>query len=204
MSENVPPPIPRHNRTTKLTVSAELLRYPQPPPLLVTTQNAANSTLDPATKQAIKSVGSFTSTTDVASSTFDPFNVTVPSDTTETTKEEKLVQEPKVEEKEQKLPTEETKVQVKKDTKVEEKHIKSKKTAEEYDELANPYDLAGYQKLCKIGEGTYGVVFKARQKETNKFVALKKIRLNLLEGVPTTTIREVAILKEMKHDNIVK
>ncbi|OAD02000.1 Cdk1/5 group protein [Mucor lusitanicus CBS 277.49] len=75
---------------------------------------------------------------------------------------------------------------------------------EEYDDLAHPYDLAGYQKLSKIGEGTYGIVFKARQKDSNKLVALKKIRLNLHEGVPTTTIREVAILKEMNHENIVK
>ncbi|KAG2235889.1 kinase-like domain-containing protein [Thamnidium elegans] len=78
------------------------------------------------------------------------------------------------------------------------------KKEEEYDEMADPNDLAGYQKISKIGEGTYGVVFKARQKETNKLVALKKIRLNLQEGVPTTTIREVAILKEMNHENIVK
>lgn len=78
------------------------------------------------------------------------------------------------------------------------------KREEEYDELADPNDLVGYQKISKIGEGTYGVVFKARQKGTNKLVALKKIRLNLQEGVPTTTIREVAILKEVNHDNIVK
>lgn len=79
-----------------------------------------------------------------------------------------------------------------------------KKKEEEYDELADLNDLAGYQKISKIGEGTYGVVFKARQKGTNKLVALKKIRLNLQEGVPTTTIREVAILKEVNHDNIIK
>lgn len=42
-------------------------------------------------------------------------------------------------------------------------------------------DLAGkmehFQKLEKIGEGTYGVVYKARDKITDQFVALKKIRL---------------------------
>lgn len=86
----------------------------------------------------------------------------------------------------------------------EEKNEDVKKKEEEYDELADLNDLAGYQKISKIGEGTYGVVFKARQKGTNKLVALKKIRLNLQEGVPTTTIREVAILKEVNHDNIVK
>lgn len=83
------------------------------------------------------------------------------------------------------------------------KKTKEKRKEEEYDEMADPNDLTGYQKISKIGEGTYGIVFKARQKDTNKLVALKKIRLNLQEGVPTTTIREVAILKEVNHDNIV-
>ncbi|CAO3676174.1 hypothetical protein G6F70_000791 [Rhizopus microsporus] len=60
-----------------------------------------------------------------------------------------------------------------------------------------------YEKLSKIGEGTYGVVFKAMDKKTKQLVALKKIRLNLMEGVPTTTIREISILKELKHKNVV-
>ena len=37
--------------------------------------------------------------------------------------------------------------------------------------------LDEFQKLEKIGEGTYGVVYKAKDKITNQFVALKKIRL---------------------------
>ncbi|KAG2195192.1 hypothetical protein INT47_006723 [Mucor saturninus] len=94
--------------------------------------------------------------------------------------------------------------QQRKESEFEENIKEEIKREEDYDELADPNDLAGYQKISKIGEGTYGVVFKARQKETNKLVALKKIRLNLQEGVPTTTIREVAILKEVDHDNIVK
>lgn len=61
-----------------------------------------------------------------------------------------------------------------------------------------------HQILSKIGKGTYGVVFKATSKKTNELVALKKIRLSMIEGVPTTIIREIAILKELKHENIVR
>lgn len=55
-----------------------------------------------------------------------------------------------------------------------------------------------------IGAGTYGVVFKAKNKLTNKTMALKKIRLeDNEEGIPSTAIREVAMLKELNHPNIV-
>jgi cyclin-dependent kinase len=53
--------------------------------------------------------------------------------------------------------------------------------------------------------GTYGVVYKARDVGTNEIVALKKIRLEAEdEGVPSTAIREISLLKELKDDNIVK
>nr|XP_004655746.1 cyclin-dependent kinase 3 isoform X1 [Jaculus jaculus] len=62
-----------------------------------------------------------------------------------------------------------------------------------------------FQKVEKIGEGTYGVVYKAKNKETGQFVALKKIRLDLdNEGVPSTAIREISLLKELEHPNIVR
>ncbi|GJX72164.1 cell division control protein 2 homolog A isoform X1 [Tanacetum coccineum] len=60
-----------------------------------------------------------------------------------------------------------------------------------------------YEKVEKIGEGTYGVVYKARDKVTNETIALKKIRLEQEdEGVPSTAIREISLLKEMQHGNI--
>lgn len=62
-----------------------------------------------------------------------------------------------------------------------------------------------YQKLEKIGEGTYGVVYKARDRVTNEVVALKKIRLEEEdEGIPSTAIREISLLKELQHPNIVR
>ena len=57
----------------------------------------------------------------------------------------------------------------------------------------------------KIGEGTYGVVYKAILTAENRMVAIKKIRLeNEEEGLPSTAVREIAILKEMQHINVVK
>jgi cyclin-dependent kinase 2 len=62
-----------------------------------------------------------------------------------------------------------------------------------------------YEKVEKIGEGTYGVVYRARDRVTNETVALKKIRLEQEdEGVPSTAIREISLLKEMQHGNIVR
>jgi len=65
--------------------------------------------------------------------------------------------------------------------------------------------LDDFQKLEKIGEGTYGIVYKAKDKITDQFVALKKIRLETeSEGVPSTAIREISLLKELDHPNVVQ
>ncbi|KAJ1144576.1 hypothetical protein NDU88_010874 [Pleurodeles waltl] len=62
-----------------------------------------------------------------------------------------------------------------------------------------------YAKIEKIGEGTYGVVYKGRHKSTGQVVAMKKIRLeNEEEGVPSTAIREISLLKELQHPNVVR
>lgn len=64
--------------------------------------------------------------------------------------------------------------------------------------------IENFQKLEKVGEGTYGVVYKARDKSTGEIVALKKVRLESEdEGVPSTSIREISLLRELPHPNIV-
>jgi len=65
--------------------------------------------------------------------------------------------------------------------------------------------LDDYTRIEKIGEGTYGVVFKGRNKKTGEYVAIKKIRMESEdEGIPSTAIREVSLLKELVHPNIVR
>ena len=62
-----------------------------------------------------------------------------------------------------------------------------------------------YQKIEKLGEGTYGVVYKAQNLETGEIVAIKKIRLEKEDdGVPSTAIREISLLKNLKHPNVVE
>ncbi|GJQ76761.1 Cdk5 [Trypoxylus dichotomus] len=62
-----------------------------------------------------------------------------------------------------------------------------------------------YEKLEKIGEGTYGTVFKAKNRESHEIVALKRVRLDDDdEGVPSSALREICLLKELKHKNIVR
>ncbi|KAM7483444.1 hypothetical protein LguiB_008027 [Lonicera macranthoides] len=62
-----------------------------------------------------------------------------------------------------------------------------------------------YEKLNKINEGTYGVVFKAMDKETGEIVALKKVKMAAeTEGFPVTSLREINILMSLQHPAIVE
>lgn len=67
-----------------------------------------------------------------------------------------------------------------------------------------PYQYEAQAHVILIG--TYGVVYKAKDlKNGNRIVALKKIRLEAEdEGVPSTAIREISLLKEMSDPNIVR
>lgn len=63
--------------------------------------------------------------------------------------------------------------------------------------------IESYNKLQKLGEGTYATVFKGESTINGSFVALKEIRLEHDEGAPCTAIREVSLLRQLKHANIV-
>jgi serine/threonine protein kinase len=64
--------------------------------------------------------------------------------------------------------------------------------------------LDRYQRVEKIGTGTYGVVYKALDNMTGEYVALKKIILDTeQEGIPSTAIREICLLRELHSPRIV-
>jgi cyclin-dependent kinase 12/13 len=66
-------------------------------------------------------------------------------------------------------------------------------------------DVTAFQKKHQVGEGTYGSVFMGADQVTGEIVALKRINTEEEEnGFPITAIREVKILKALKHENIVQ
>ncbi|KAF9204186.1 Cyclin-dependent kinase 10 [Podila verticillata] len=61
-----------------------------------------------------------------------------------------------------------------------------------------------FEKLNKVGEGTYGVVYKAKDKKTGDIVALKRIRMEReSDGLPISSLREIKLLKTLRHENVV-
>ncbi|ORY77037.1 putative CDK10, cyclin-dependent kinase 10 [Protomyces lactucae-debilis] len=74
------------------------------------------------------------------------------------------------------------------------------------DLLGNCVPSALYARLNRLGEGTYGVVHRARHTKTGETVALKSVRLfeqDKGEGIPITALREISILKSLRHKNVV-
>jgi len=64
-----------------------------------------------------------------------------------------------------------------------------------------------YQRLNFIDQGTYGLVFKARCRDTGEIYALKQIKFGPESnkvGFPNTVLREINILLALRHPNIVR
>ncbi|KAJ3273303.1 Cyclin-dependent kinase 10 [Borealophlyctis nickersoniae] len=62
-----------------------------------------------------------------------------------------------------------------------------------------------FEKLNRIGEGTYGIVYRARDRRSGDIVALKRIRMeHEQEGLPISSLREISLLKSLNHENIVR
>ena len=64
--------------------------------------------------------------------------------------------------------------------------------------------VSDFDKLNRIGEGTYGVVYRARDLRSKEIVALKRIRMEReKEGLPICSVREIGLLLSLKHKNVV-
>ncbi|XP_045389815.1 cyclin-dependent kinase 10 isoform X2 [Lemur catta] len=62
-----------------------------------------------------------------------------------------------------------------------------------------------FEKLNRIGEGTYGIVYRARDTQTDEIVALKKVRMDKeKDGIPISSLREITLLLRLHHPNIVE
>ena len=62
-----------------------------------------------------------------------------------------------------------------------------------------------YEVIKELGRGTWGVVHMAKQKSTDRNVALKKIKSERPEeGINFTAIREIKLLREFKHENVIE
>jgi len=83
--------------------------------------------------------------------------------------------------------------------------MKHKRNSEDEDLSKKVFALGNqYQAVERLGKGTYGTVYKAKKKGCDKYFAIKKIKNELdNEGIPSTALREIAILKKMKYPNVV-
>ncbi|KAH9314621.1 hypothetical protein KI387_023248, partial [Taxus chinensis] len=61
-----------------------------------------------------------------------------------------------------------------------------------------------FERLNKINEGTYGIVYRARNKKTGEIVALKKVKMEReREGFPMSALREINVLLSLQHPSVV-
>ena len=78
------------------------------------------------------------------------------------------------------------------------------KLTKEYIKKNNDFEIESKYEIIEIvGRGAYGIVVAAWDKETNKMVAIKKINKTFEHRLfAVRTLRELKILRNLKHDNI--
>uniref|UniRef100_A0A3B3UMB0 Cyclin dependent kinase 10 n=1 Tax=Poecilia latipinna TaxID=48699 RepID=A0A3B3UMB0_9TELE len=87
------------------------------------------------------------------------------------------------------------------------KSIKDKKTftVPQNDRFGSCRSVREFEKLNRIGEGTYGIVYRARDTKSDEIVALKKVRMdNEKDGIPISSLREITLLLRLRNPNIVE
>lgn len=61
-----------------------------------------------------------------------------------------------------------------------------------------------YEKISKLGEGSYGIVYKCRNRDTGEIVAIKKFAESEDDPlIRKIALREIRLLKNLKHPNLV-
>lgn len=91
-----------------------------------------------------------------------------------------------------------------KKTQQDEQPIQTIRTVPKAPYIQSCRTVDNYEKLNKIEEGSYGIVYRARDRKTGQIVALKKLKLqNETNGFPVTSLREIHTLLISKHPNIV-
>ncbi|XP_072169772.1 cyclin-dependent kinase 10-like [Diadema setosum] len=75
----------------------------------------------------------------------------------------------------------------------------------EEDRLGLCRSVSEFEKLNRVGEGTYGIVYRARDMKSKEIVALKKVRMEKeKDGLPISSLREIHLLINVRHENVVE